>query len=140
MTSTQPTPTTRGPIGFADPEDYARMRDVLNAADFSDEGILRLVGEDATQTKQTVETLYEAVDQTVVKVHDLVPKDHLIKRYHQLNSFEHFLTDNDTHVLKFFLHISKEEQLRRFKRRLDDPTVSRSNVSTTTTPFGSNFS
>jgi polyphosphate kinase 2 (PPK2 family) len=38
-----------------------------------------------------------------------------------LNSFEHFLTDNDTHVLKFFLHISKEEQLRRFKRRLDDP-------------------
>lgn len=59
-------------------------------------------------------------DVLVVKVHDLVPKDHLAKRYHQLNSFEHFLTDNDTHVLKFFLHISKEEQLRRFKRRLDD--------------------
>jgi PPK2 family polyphosphate:nucleotide phosphotransferase len=60
-------------------------------------------------------------DVLVVKVHDLVPEDHLDKRYHQLNSFEHFLTDNDTHVLKFFLHISKEEQLRRFKRRLDDP-------------------
>jgi PPK2 family polyphosphate:nucleotide phosphotransferase len=60
-------------------------------------------------------------DVLVVKVHDLVPKDHLDKRYHQLNSFEHFLTDTDTHVLKFFLHISKEEQLRRFKRRLDDP-------------------
>jgi PPK2 family polyphosphate:nucleotide phosphotransferase len=61
-------------------------------------------------------------DVLVVKVHDLVPQDRLTKRYHQLNSFEHFLTDNDTHVLKFFLHISKEEQLRRFKRRLDDPT------------------
>jgi PPK2 family polyphosphate:nucleotide phosphotransferase len=60
-------------------------------------------------------------DVLVVKVHDLVPRDHLVKRYHQLNSFEHFLTDNDTYVLKFFLHISKEEQLRRFKRRLDDP-------------------
>ena len=60
-------------------------------------------------------------DVLVVKVHDLVPQDQLIKRYHQLNSFEHFLTDNDTHVLKLFLHISKEEQLRRFKRRLDDP-------------------
>ena len=60
-------------------------------------------------------------DVLVVKVHDLVPEDHLVRRYHQLNSFEHFLTDNDTHVLKFFLHISKEEQLRRFKRRLDDP-------------------
>jgi PPK2 family polyphosphate:nucleotide phosphotransferase len=60
-------------------------------------------------------------DVLITKVHDLVPKDQLVKRYHQLNSFEHFLTDNDTHVLKFFLHISKEEQLRRFKRRLDDP-------------------
>jgi PPK2 family polyphosphate:nucleotide phosphotransferase len=60
-------------------------------------------------------------DVLVVKVHNLVPEDHLDKRYHQLNSFEHFLTDNDTRVLKFFLHISKEEQLRRFKRRLDDP-------------------
>jgi PPK2 family polyphosphate:nucleotide phosphotransferase len=60
-------------------------------------------------------------DVLITKVHDLVPKGQLVKRYHQLNSFEHFLTDNDTHVLKFFLHISKEEQLRRFKRRMDDP-------------------
>jgi PPK2 family polyphosphate:nucleotide phosphotransferase len=60
-------------------------------------------------------------DVLVVKVHNLVPEDRLVKRYHQLNSFEHFLTNNDTHILKFFLHISKEEQLRRFKRRLDDP-------------------
>src|SRR5262249_21768106 len=38
-----------------------------------------------------------------------------------MNSFQPFLLYNDTHVVKFFLHISKEEQLRRFKRRLDDP-------------------
>jgi hypothetical protein len=50
-------------------------------------------------------------DVLVTRVHNLVLEDHLVKRYHQLNSFEHFLTDNDTHVLKFFLHISKEEQL-----------------------------
>jgi PPK2 family polyphosphate:nucleotide phosphotransferase len=60
-------------------------------------------------------------DVLIVKVHDLVSEDHLERRYHQLNSFERFLADNDTLVLKFFLHISKEEQLRRFKRRLDDP-------------------
>jgi PPK2 family polyphosphate:nucleotide phosphotransferase len=60
-------------------------------------------------------------DVLVVKVHDLVPEDHLERRYHQLNSFERFLADNDTLILKFFLHVSKEEQLRRFKRRLDDP-------------------
>jgi PPK2 family polyphosphate:nucleotide phosphotransferase len=59
-------------------------------------------------------------DVLVTKVHGLVPDDHLTKRYHQLNAFEHFLTANDTHVLKFFLHVSKDEQLRRFKRRLDD--------------------
>jgi polyphosphate kinase 2 (PPK2 family) len=47
-------------------------------------------------------------DVLVVKVHDLVPKDDLIKRCHELKSFERFLTDNDTHVLKFFLHMSKE--------------------------------
>jgi PPK2 family polyphosphate:nucleotide phosphotransferase len=60
-------------------------------------------------------------DVLVVKVHDPVPEDQLVKRYHQLNSFEHFLADNDTHVLEFFLHLSKEEQLRRLERRLDDP-------------------
>jgi PPK2 family polyphosphate:nucleotide phosphotransferase len=60
-------------------------------------------------------------DVLVTKVHGLVPEDHLDRRYHQLNAFEHFLTANDTHVLKFFLHVSKDEQLRRFKRRLDDP-------------------
>jgi polyphosphate kinase 2 (PPK2 family) len=38
-----------------------------------------------------------------------------------INAFEKSLTANGTHILKFFLHISKEEQLRRFKQRLDDP-------------------
>ena len=61
-------------------------------------------------------------DVLVVKVHNLVPKDHASKRYHQLNSFEHYLTDNDTRVLKFFLHISKDEQKSRLEERLQDPT------------------
>jgi polyphosphate kinase 2 (PPK2 family) len=30
--------------------------------------------------------------------------------------------ENETHILKFYLHISREEQLSRFKDRLDDPT------------------
>jgi polyphosphate kinase 2 (PPK2 family) len=40
-------------------------------------------------------------DVLVVKVHDMVPKDHLVKRYHQLNSFEHYLGDNDTQSSSF---------------------------------------
>ena len=43
-------------------------------------------------------------------------------RYDSINDFERFLlVENNTRILKFFLHISKEEQLARFKRRLEDP-------------------
>jgi PPK2 family polyphosphate:nucleotide phosphotransferase len=61
-------------------------------------------------------------DVLIVRVHDLVPKKVWSKRYQQINDFERRLVANGTHILKFFLHISKEEQLRRFEQRLDDPT------------------
>jgi len=60
-------------------------------------------------------------DVLIVRVHDLVPKKVWSKHYEQINDFERRLHDNGTHILKFFLHISKEEQLERFKQRLDDP-------------------
>jgi PPK2 family polyphosphate:nucleotide phosphotransferase len=60
-------------------------------------------------------------DVLVVRVHDLVPKKVWSKRYQQINDFERRLTASGTLILKFFLHISKDEQLRRFKQRLDDP-------------------
>jgi PPK2 family polyphosphate:nucleotide phosphotransferase len=60
-------------------------------------------------------------DVLVVRVHDLVPKAVWSKRYAQINDFERRLVGNGTTIVKFFLHISPEEQLRRFKRRLDDP-------------------
>jgi PPK2 family polyphosphate:nucleotide phosphotransferase len=61
-------------------------------------------------------------DVLVARVHQLVPSTVWAKRYKLINDFEQLLTtSNETTVLKFFLHISKEEQLARFKRRLDDP-------------------
>jgi PPK2 family polyphosphate:nucleotide phosphotransferase len=60
-------------------------------------------------------------DVLVVRVHDLVPKKVWSKRYEQINDFEQRLATNGTHILKFFLHISKEEQLKRFEERLDNP-------------------
>jgi len=60
-------------------------------------------------------------DVLVVRVHDLVPKDVWSRRYAQINEFESRLASEGTVVLKFFLHISKQEQLERFKKRLDDP-------------------
>jgi PPK2 family polyphosphate:nucleotide phosphotransferase len=60
-------------------------------------------------------------DVLVVRVHNLVPKEIWSRRYDQINSFEKSLVAHDTHILKFYLHISKEEQLKRFKERLDEP-------------------
>jgi PPK2 family polyphosphate:nucleotide phosphotransferase len=62
-------------------------------------------------------------DVLVARVHNLVPEKVWSKRYDQINDFERLIvTENNTTILKFFLHISKEEQLARFKKRLDDPT------------------
>ena len=44
------------------------------------------------------------------------------QRYAQLNDFERMLTETGTVILKFFLHVSKEEQRQRLQERLDDPT------------------
>ncbi|MEJ2009278.1 MAG: polyphosphate kinase 2 family protein [Acidobacteriota bacterium] len=61
-------------------------------------------------------------DVLVVRVHKLVPKEVWSERYELINDFEKLLRrENDTHIIKFFLHISREEQLERFKQRLDDP-------------------
>ena len=60
-------------------------------------------------------------DVLIVRVHNLVPKSVWSQRYDQINDFERRLTQNGTLILKFFLHISKEEQLQRFEQRLDDP-------------------
>ena len=60
-------------------------------------------------------------DVLVVRVHDLVDKKIWSQRYETINAFEKHLADNGVHILKFFLHISKEEQLKRFKKRLTDP-------------------
>jgi PPK2 family polyphosphate:nucleotide phosphotransferase len=61
-------------------------------------------------------------DVLIVRVHNLVPKEVWSKRYEDINNFERLHVESGTRILKFFLHISKEEQLKRFEQRLDDPT------------------
>jgi PPK2 family polyphosphate:nucleotide phosphotransferase len=60
-------------------------------------------------------------DVLVVRVHNLAPESVWSKRYAMINDFERTLAQNGTRILKFFLHISPEEQLARFKQRLEDP-------------------
>lgn len=61
-------------------------------------------------------------DVLIVRVHNLVSRQQWEARYDLINEFERLLhAQNDTTILKFFLIISKDEQLARFKQRLDDP-------------------
>lgn len=62
---------------------------------------------------------YEEV--LVVRVDKLVPKDVWSARYEQINAFERGLDANGIRVVKFLLHISKDEQRQRLQERLDDP-------------------
>lgn len=62
-------------------------------------------------------------DVLVVRVHNLAPKAIWSQRYEFINDFEKLLRrESSTQIVKLFLHISREEQLERFKQRLDDPT------------------
>ncbi|MCA9078139.1 MAG: polyphosphate kinase 2 family protein [Planctomycetaceae bacterium] len=60
-------------------------------------------------------------DVLVVRVENLVPEDVWSKRYQHINDFERLLTDTGTRILKFYLHISRDEQRERFQDRLDVP-------------------
>ena len=59
-------------------------------------------------------------DVLVARVHNLVPKAVWKRRYDAINDFEHLLVENDTIILKFFLHISKDEQRTRLLEREKD--------------------
>ncbi|GHO87833.1 polyphosphate kinase 2 family protein [Dictyobacter formicarum] len=59
-------------------------------------------------------------DVLVVRVHNLVPEDVWKRRYKEINHFEKLLADNGTIILKFFLHISQDEQTARLQARIND--------------------
>lgn len=61
-------------------------------------------------------------DVLVPRVHGQVTKAEWKRRYKRINSFEALLADSGTTIRKFFLHISPDEQLERFRVRLEDKT------------------
>ena len=60
-------------------------------------------------------------DVLVVRVHQLAPEKIWRKRYDEINQFEQMLVNEGATILKFFLHISKDEQKQRLLDRLDEP-------------------
>ncbi|EIM28189.1 polyphosphate kinase 2 family protein [Microvirga lotononidis] len=61
-------------------------------------------------------------DVLIGRVRKLAPDKVIEQRYEQINAFEKMLAENGTTILKFMLHISKDEQKERLQERLDDPT------------------
>ena len=62
---------------------------------------------------------YEAV--LVERVHGIVPKRVWSARYGQINDFERMLSESGTTIVKFFLHIDRDEQRARLQDRIDTP-------------------
>ncbi len=60
-------------------------------------------------------------DVLVVRVHGLVPEEVWSRRYRHIREFEKLLADEGTTILKFYLHINREEQKERLQDRLDEP-------------------
>ncbi len=60
-------------------------------------------------------------DVLIGRVRELAPKEIIEQRYDQINAFEQHIAANGVTILKFYLHISKEEQKERLQARLDDP-------------------
>ena len=60
-------------------------------------------------------------DVLIARVRELAPKEEIEQRYAQINAFEKTLAENGTTILKFMLHISKNEQRERLQARLDEP-------------------
>lgn len=61
-------------------------------------------------------------DVLIVRVLNLVPEEQWSRRYDHINAFEKLLADEGTTILKFYLHISENEQAERLQARLDDET------------------
>lgn len=60
-------------------------------------------------------------DVLVTRVHDWIDEDECARRYAQIRDFERMLAETGTTIIKFLLHISKDEQASRLQERIDDP-------------------
>ncbi len=60
-------------------------------------------------------------DVLVTRVHKLIDDETAMERMQAINNFEKLLTQNNTHILKFYLHVSPEEQAVRLEERIHDP-------------------
>jgi polyphosphate kinase 2 (PPK2 family) len=121
----------------ADTADLAKGIDALQDrlyAEGSQALLVILQGTDTSGKDGTIRSVFNATgplgifnrshyeDVLIGKVRKFAPEAVIEQRYEQINAFEKMLVENGTTILKFMLHISKDEQKERLQARLDDPT------------------
>ncbi|HEV2520223.1 MAG TPA: polyphosphate kinase 2 family protein [Thermoplasmata archaeon] len=99
-------------VGFKQPTPIERDHDFL----WRVHAVLPALGEMVIFNRSHYEDVLAA------RVHKLAPKKALRHRYEEINEFERTLSDEGTTILKFFLHLSPGEQIRRLRDRLADPS------------------
>lgn len=114
--------TIRNVFGLVNPQGLAiRSFGVPSAQELSHDYLWRVHNAVGPRGSISVFNRSHYEDVLVVRVHELVPEQVWKQRYDQINAFERMLTENGYAVLKFFLHVSKDEQKRRLEKRLDNP-------------------
>jgi PPK2 family polyphosphate:nucleotide phosphotransferase len=115
--------TIRHVMGALNPQScYVKPFRVPSAEDLSHDYLWRVHA--AVPSKGQIVIFNRSHYEDVIEVHvrNLVSKSEMIPRYRQINDFERYLSENNITILKFFLHISKDEQKKRLQERLEDRT------------------
>jgi PPK2 family polyphosphate:nucleotide phosphotransferase len=109
-------------FGLFNPQGLAiRSFGVPTSAELSHDFLWRVHGAVGPRGVITVFNRSHYEDVLVVRVHGLVAEPVWRARYAQINAFEAMLVENGYGILKFLLHVSREEQRERLEARLDDP-------------------
>jgi PPK2 family polyphosphate:nucleotide phosphotransferase len=115
--------TIRHVIGAMNPQScHIASFKVPTAIELAHDFLWRVHAEAPGRGQVTIFNRSHYEDVLVVRVKNLLPEKVWKGRYERINQFESLLTDNGTVILKFFLHISKDEQEERLHAREQDPT------------------
>jgi len=115
--------TIRQVMGALNPQNcYVKSFKVPNDAELAHDYLWRIHTEVPSKGQIAIFNRSHYEDIIEPFVNNLISKDQVILRCKQINDFEKYLSENGITIIKFFLHISKEEQRRRIQERVQDPT------------------
>lgn len=113
--------TIRHVLGYMNPQGCrVKSFKVPNAEEAAHDFLWRIHRETPARGEVAIFNRSHYEDVLVTRVHGLITKTQCRERYAAINAFEENLAQGGTHILKFFLHIDRDEQLRRLNRRLRD--------------------